>query len=81
MTEAFDQLAALDAEEIEDLRREVADLQNTNTLMLAELKLQAIALRQEVKNTDPRQCMRLTSLQIRLDRLEGVIVMAEGKAP
>lgn len=47
--------------------------------MLEELQLQAIALRQEIAATDPRQCTRLTSLQIRLDRLEGVIAKAEGR--
>lgn len=52
---------------------------NCHDGMLEELKLQAIALRQEIATTDPRQCMRLTSLQIRLDRLEGVIAKAEGR--
>lgn len=49
------------------------------TDMLEELRLQAIALRQEIASTEPRQCMRLTSLQIRLDRLEGVIAKADGR--
>lgn len=47
--------------------------------MLEELKLQAIALRQEISATDPRQWVRLTSLQFRLDRLEGVVAKAEGR--
>lgn len=47
--------------------------------MLEELRLQSIAIRQEIVATDLRRCMRLTSLQIRLDRLEQVIAKAEGR--
>ncbi|GLI21865.1 hypothetical protein GGQ86_000831 [Xanthobacter flavus] len=47
--------------------------------MLEELKLQAIAIRQEIERINPRECVRLVSLQARLTRIEAVIARAMGR--